>query len=214
MAIWWPRWPRGRGGRPGRTGDARQARGYSPAMTWVDGIALLVIAASAIVALGRGFAAEALGLAAWVGAAVAAFLGEPHARPHVAHLIDPPWLLEAVVLGTLFLAALVVLKLIGGAIAAAVRRSALGGLDRTLGLVFGVARGAVLLCLAYVVAGIFVPQMDRWPPAVREAAGLPYVMQGATLLVELLPEELRPRLPAGPEAPGRSATERTAGERA
>ena len=41
----------------------------------------------------------------------------------------------------------------------------LGGLDRTLGLVFGLARGAALVILAYIIAGMVVP-VDRWPPPV------------------------------------------------
>ena len=177
-------------------------------MTWVDGVALLVIGLSAILGVGRGFVAEGLGLAAWIGAAVAAFLGEPYLRPYVEGLIEPPWLLDAVLSGVIFLVVLVVLMLVIGAVASAVRRSSLSGLDRTLGLVFGVARGAAILVLAYVGAGLLVPQTDRWPAAVREAAGMPYVVQGAEAAVALLPEGLRPRLPdatpaADPAAPPR-----------
>jgi membrane protein required for colicin V production len=182
-------------------------------MTWVDGVALLVIALSAILGFGRGFVAEALGLGAWIGAAVAAFLGEAHLRPYVAHLIEPPWLLDAVLLGAIFLVVLVVLMLVIGAIANAVRRSALSGLDRTLGGLFGVARGAVILCLAYVGAGLLVPQTERWPGAVREAAGLPPVVQGAEAMVALIPEELRPRLPDAPQRVAPDAAARTEGQR-
>jgi membrane protein required for colicin V production len=160
-------------------------------MTWVDGVALLVIALSALLGLGRGFVAEVLGLGAWIGAAVAAFLGEPLLRPYVEGLIEPPWLLDAVLLGVIFLVVLVVLMLVIGAIANAVRRSSLSGLDRSLGVLFGLARGAAILVLAYVGAGLLVPQSERWPDAVRQAAGLPYVVQGA--------EAVRPRLPDQPE---------------
>jgi membrane protein required for colicin V production len=164
-------------------------------MTWVDGVALLVIALSAGLGIGRGFVAEALGLCAWIGAAVAAFLGEPHLRPHVEALIEPPWLLDAVLLGGIFLIVLVVLMLVTGAIASLVRRSALSGLDRSLGALFGVARGAAILVLGYVGAGLLVPQTERWPAAVRDAAGMPHVVRGAEITVALVPPSLRPRLP-------------------
>jgi membrane protein required for colicin V production len=167
-------------------------------MTWVDGVALVVIALSALLGLGRGFVAEALGLGAWIGAAAAAFLGEPLLRPHVEGLIEPPWLLDAVLLGVIFLVVLVVLMLVIGAIANAVRRSSLSGLDRSLGALFGVVRGAAILVLAYVGAGLLVPQSERWPEAVRQAAGLPHVVQGAEAAVALLPQDLRPRLPDRP----------------
>ncbi|MCX7683779.1 MAG: CvpA family protein [Acetobacteraceae bacterium] len=172
-------------------------------MTWVDGLALLVIVLSAILGFARGFVAETLGLGAWIGAAVAAFLGEPYLRPYAEGLISPPWLLDAVLLGVIFLVVLVVLMLIIGAIASLVRRSPLAGLDRSLGGLFGAARGAAILVLAYVGAGLLVPQSDRWPAAVREAAAIPYVVRGAEAAVALLPPDLRPRLPD--PAPGAQA---------
>ena len=81
----------------------------------------------------------------------------------------------------------------------AVRGSALGGLDRTLGLVFGLARGAVLLSVAYIVAG-FAIAVNQWPPVVLEARSLPIVYRGAEWLAVQLPPPYRPvvaPLPAG-----------------
>jgi membrane protein required for colicin V production len=178
-------------------------------MTWVDGVALLVIALSAFLGVGRGFVAEALGLGSWVGAAAAAFLGEPLLRPYVEGMIDPPWLLDAVLLGAIFLVALVVLMLITGAIASLVQRSALSRLDRSLGLLFGVARGAAILVLAYIGAGLLVPQTERWPTALREAAGMRHVVRGAEFTVALVPPDLRPRLPeSSPVTPDQPAPQR------
>ncbi len=59
------------------------------------------------------------------------------------------------------------------------RASPIGGLDRTLGLVFGLVRGAALVVLAYIIAGMVV-QVDRWPDAVLQARSLPLVYQGAS----------------------------------
>jgi membrane protein required for colicin V production len=61
-------------------------------------------------------------------------------------------------------------------------------------------RGAAILVLAYVGAGLLVPQSERWPEAVRQAAGLPHVVRGAEAAVALLPQDLRPRLPDRPPA--------------
>ena len=63
-----------------------------------------------------------------------------------------------------FLVSLIVLSLIAAAIGSAVRASAIGGVDRTLGLVFGLARGAALAIVAYIFACMAVPP-DRWPRA-------------------------------------------------
>ena len=60
------------------------------------------------------------------------------------------------------------LLLIARWISALVRGSPIGGLDRTLGLVFGLARGAALVIIAYIVGGMVV-HVDRWPEPVLEA---------------------------------------------
>jgi len=62
-------------------------------------------------------------------------------------------------------------------IGALVRASVLGGLDRTLGLVFGIARGAALVVFAYIAVGMVIP-IDHWPDAVLKARALPLAYQG------------------------------------
>jgi membrane protein required for colicin V production len=78
-----------------------------------------------------------------------------------------------------------------------VRASPIGGLDRSLGLVFGLARGAALIVLAYIIAGMVI-QVDRWPEAVLQARALPLVYQGASWAVQKLPVDHRPQLYAPP----------------
>jgi membrane protein required for colicin V production len=169
-------------------------------MNWVDGVVLAILAVSAILAFFRGLVREVLGIGAWVAAAVAAFLAWPEVRPWVGEHIEPDWLANAVAAGGVFLAVLLVLKVIVAWIAARVERSALGGVDRALGLVFGLARGAFLVVLAYILAERFFP-MDRWPADVREARALPVVADGARWLVAQLPPEVRPGLEGPPERP-------------
>ena len=76
----------------------------------------------------------------------------------------------------------------------------LGALDRTLGILFGLARGAALTIATYIGAGwITVP--ERWPPPVREARLLPFVAEGATRLADYIPERFRPSVPVPPPMP-------------
>ena len=82
-------------------------------------------------------------------------------------------------------------------IARAVQGSALGGLDRTLGLVFGLARGAVLLAVAYVLVGLAIP-VAQWPEPVVEARSLPLVHKGAVWIAEQIPPAYRPAVAAPP----------------
>ncbi|HEX3401763.1 MAG TPA: CvpA family protein [Acetobacteraceae bacterium] len=172
-------------------------------MTWVDFVVLAVLALSALLAFMRGLVREVLGLAAWIGAIFAGVWGVPRARPHAQELLGTsPWA-DPVTFAVIFIIALIVLMLVSRWISAMVRASPVGGLDRTLGLVFGLVRGAALLVLAYIIAGMVV-QVDRWPDAVLQARSLPLVYQGASWAVQRLPADHRPLLYAPP--PGRETT--------
>lgn len=166
-------------------------------MTWVDAIILALLLLSAVLAYFRGLVREVLGVGAWAGAIVLAILAEPQVTPLIAQHVDPPWLATGLAVGGVFLVVLVVLKLLIAWLAGHVQRSALGGVDRVLGLVFGLARGAFVVVIAYIVAGLVLPDSDRWPDPVRQARSLPYAAQGAAWIVAQLPEEFRPRLPEG-----------------
>jgi len=96
-----------------------------------------------------------------------------------------------------------VLMLVARLIGRLVRGSPLGGIDRTLGLLFGLARGAALVILAYIVAGMVVP-LDHWPTPVLQARALAPAYAGARWAVRQLPVEYRPRLYAPP--PGRQTS--------
>jgi len=171
-------------------------------MTWVDLAVIGVLAASALLAFLRGFAREVLGIGAWAGAIAAGVLLFPLARPHVRALLGQPDLVDPVTFGVIFVITLVVLLLISHWIANLVRGSVLDGLDRGLGLLFGLARGAVLVVIAYIAGGIVIP-VDRWPPPVIQARALPLAYDGASWAVDRLPQAYRPRLYAPP--PGREA---------
>lgn len=171
-----------------------------PRMTWVDGVLIGVVVVSALHALLRGLVREALGVGAWIGAGLAALALLPHVRPMVSPHVEQPYLVDAVAAGGVFLVVLVILKIIISWIAGIVQASVLSGLDRALGLLFGIARGVFLVLLAYIVGTLLLPAPDRWPEPVREARLLPHVAEAAARLVPLVPDAYRPSLP---ELPGR-----------
>jgi membrane protein required for colicin V production len=173
-------------------------------MTWVDLVVLAILAISGLLAFLRGFVREVLGIAAWVGAVIVALWAFPHARPHFAAWITNPDLVEPVTYGAVFIVMLLVLLMISHRIGAFVRRSVFGGLDRTLGLLFGLARGAALVVVAYIALGLLMP-VDKWPEPILQARALPFTFEGASWAVARLPEAYRPRLYAPPAE--REATE-------
>ncbi len=176
-------------------------------MTWVDLAVIGVLAVSALLAFMRGFVAEVLGIGAWIGAGLAALWAEPLARPQVETWMDQyvkmPALVTPVAFGGVFLVALIILLILSRWIGELVRNSILGGLDRSLGLVFGLARGAVLVICAYIGTGMLIP-IEKWPEAVLNARLLPLTYQGAALVVKALPPQYQPRMYPPPE--GRQTT--------
>ena len=170
-------------------------------MTWVDAIVLAVIALSAIVAYFRGFVRELLSIGAWIGAVVLALALQPWSRSFFTNIFQTQgWLADVAGLAAVFVVILIILKLLINWIGGMVRASALGGVDRALGVLFGLARGAFLVALAYIAAGAFLPATERWPDPVRTARSLPHIADGAARLVGMLPPEYRPRLPDPPAA--------------
>ncbi len=77
-----------------------------------------------------------------------------------------------------------------GYLAGRVKSSALSPIDRTLGLVFGVVRGAILVSLAYLVLDISLPPTGR-PGWLQDARTQPFLAQGADLLRGLMPQSLQ-----------------------
>ena len=166
-------------------------------MTWVDFAVLGVLAVSGLLALSRGFVREVLGLGAWVGAAAFTWWALPLARPRFEQWISSPEWVGPATAAALFIGSLLILMVLSGWIGHIVRASALGGLDRTLGLVFGLARGAALVVFAYIAAGMVI-KIDLWPDVVLRARSLPLAFEGAAWVVDHLPPDVRPHISAPP----------------
>jgi membrane protein required for colicin V production len=104
----------------------------------------------------------------------------------------------------IFLIVLIVLMILIRILSHRIRNSALGPLDRSLGLVFGFLRGAVLVCVAWLIFAWLLPRQDH-PEWVTEAKHRPLVERGSVLRVGLLPERLRGGPAATPGAAGSEA---------
>ena len=157
----------------------------------VDIAVIAILAISGIFALVRGLVHELLAVGSWIGAAIATLYGFPKAQPVARELITVPLVADIVAGVAIFLTVLIVLSIITHLIARRVRRSTLGALDRSLGMVFGLLRGAVLVCLAWLALSWTVPR-DDYPKWLLEARSLPLVERGALILINLVPPNLRP----------------------
>jgi membrane protein required for colicin V production len=156
-------------------------------MNPLDIAVIAIIVLSAIFAFARGFVREALSIVAWVGAAAITVYGFVPVLGLVDPLVKNPLLSQLIAGFGLFVVALIVLTILTGFIARMVRASALSPIDRTLGFIFGLARGAFLV---YLLLDISVQPTER-PAWIREAKSAPYLHQGADVLRQFLPESLK-----------------------
>jgi membrane protein required for colicin V production len=158
-------------------------------MTWVDLIVLGVLAVSGLLAYVRGFAREALGIGAWIGAVIVAMWAGPAAAPRFQEMLGRADLAQPAGYAAVFIVTLLVLLLIRHWIATLVSDSALGGLDRTLGLVFGFVRGAALVVFAYIAVSMVKPP-ETWPQPVLQSRSLAYAFEGAQWVASVIPDNV------------------------
>ncbi len=156
-------------------------------ITLLDGILLAITLFSGVLAMVRGFSREVLSVASWAAAAVAAFLFYKQLVPFVQPYISNELLAQAAAAGAIFLVTLIIVTIITMKIADFIIDSSVGALDRTLGFVFGAARGVLLV----VVAMLFFNWLaqNNQPAWVANAKSKPLLDSLGQQLVNLLPED-------------------------
>ncbi len=112
---------------------------------------IVVILLSALLAMLRGFTREVLAIASWGAAAAAAVYFYPLVLPYVKPYIQKDVLAMAVSAAAVFFATLVLVSVITIRLSDAILDSKVGALDRSLGFVFGAARGLLLCVIAFRV---------------------------------------------------------------
>lgn len=158
-----------------------------------DAVILVILLISAIFGFVRGFVKETLSVAGWVGAVFLSLylfpLLQPIAREFILNLLIADILTGAVI----FILSLVILSYISHAISEKVKASSLGALDRSLGIFFGIARGAILLGIAWLIFVQFIPEKDR-PDWVLQARMLPIIEGSGEFIARLLPPDMQENL--------------------
>ena len=156
-----------------------------------DLMVVAVVLISGVFAFVRGLVHELLALGAWIGAGIATYYGIDHAIPFARSLTEVQPIADVGAGAALFLAVLIVLSILTRILVKQIRQSSLGALDRSLGLLFGLARGALIVAITWLAAA-WAYQEEPFPDWVTEARSLPLVQQGARTLYDVLPEGFRP----------------------
>jgi membrane protein required for colicin V production len=158
-------------------------------MIWIDYVILGVIGLSTIISLVRGFVREALSLVVWVFAFWVAWTFFRELAGHLG-VFSVPSVRLGVAFAILFIATLIVGALVNYLIGQLVDKTGLSGTDRLIGMLFGAARGALLIAVLVLLAGLTPFPEDPWW---QESRLLGHFQELATWLKGLLPEDIGER---------------------
>ena len=167
-------------------------------MTTFDFVVIGIIILSGYFAYSRGFVREALSIAAWINASFLAFYAFPYVLPLFERVIPKGILANVAAAAVLFILALMVLHMISNSLARRVKDSSMSTIDRTFGLLFGLARGLIMVCIVFIALNWILPGGKERPRWFADARSIPYLEAGAGKMRTYLP--LPARAGAAPRA--------------
>jgi membrane protein required for colicin V production len=157
-------------------------------ITLLDIVLIVVMLISGLLAMVRGFMREILSIIAWVLAAGATLYSYAKLLPLAKQYFNNDVVATVAVIGGVFLITLLVVSVLTVRLSDMVLDSRVGALDRTLGFLFGLARGLVIVVVAFIFFTWLVP--DRSQPEWVKSAKSRVVLTGTgQWLMSMLPED-------------------------
>ncbi len=157
------------------------------AFAWIDVVILALIALSAILSLFRGFVTEAVALATWLIALWVALAFYEDLATILSQWISVPTAQKITAFAVLFVCVLLLGAIVNYLASKIVDKTGLTGTDKLLGVVFGVARGGVIVAILVLLAGLTPLPQDPWW---QESQFIGYFQELAMWLRSYLPNEI------------------------
>ena len=157
-------------------------------ITLLDFILIGVMLVSALLAMIRGFMREILSIAAWVIAAVATLYAYSRLLPYAKTYFNNDIIAAGAVIGGTFLGTLLIVSIITVRFSDMVLDSRVGALDRTLGFLFGLARGLIIVVVAFLFFAWLVPPRTQ-PAWVANAKSRVVLQSTGDWLISMLPDD-------------------------
>jgi membrane protein required for colicin V production len=157
-------------------------------ITLLDIIVLSVMLLSGLLAMIRGFMREILSIAAWATAAIATLYAFPRLLPQAKAYFNNDTIAAIAVIAGVFVGTLVIATIITSKVSDMVLDSRIGALDRTLGFLFGLGRGLLIVVVAFLFFAWLVPDKQQ-PDWVRTAKSLSVLQSTGNWLMSMLPDD-------------------------
>ena len=153
-----------------------------------DMTVVVVLLISASLAYTRGLVQEILSVVGWVGGGLITIYVFPFVQPLFRKHISIELAADLANGIAVFIISLAILSIVSSAISKRVHNSSLNALDRSLGFLFGLVRGSILICLLYIGTKWILPLVDQsaW---LRSARTMPLIEAGAQQLRSMIPKE-------------------------
>lgn len=157
-------------------------------ITLLDIIVLGVMLLSGLLAMVRGFMREILSIAAWATAAITTLYAFPKLLPSAKGYFGNDTVATIAVIAGIFVGTLIVVSVITVRISDMILDSRIGALDRTLGFMFGLGRGLLIVVVAFLFFNWLVPDKQQ-PSWVVQAKTLTTLKSTGEWLMSLLPDD-------------------------
>jgi len=157
-------------------------------ITILDLVLLAVMLISGLLAMVRGFMREILSIAAWGTAALVTLYSYQKLLPTAKTYIASDTLASVAVIAGVFIVTLILVSIITVRISDMILDSRIGALDRTLGFLFGLARGLLIVVVAFLFFVWLVPPKQR-PEWIANAKSLTMLQSTGDWLMSLLPDD-------------------------
>jgi membrane protein required for colicin V production len=152
----------------------------------LDLVVIGVVIISALLAAVRGFTREVLAIVAWVTAAAGAWFLHPLILPKIKEHIANPTVALVAAIGGIFIITLLIVSILTVKFSDFILDSRIGALDRTLGFVFGAARGLLICVIGWVfLAWLVQGKMPDWATTARSR---PMLENTGNTLIGMLPD--------------------------
>ncbi|WP_428247555.1 CvpA family protein [Ferrovibrio sp.] len=165
-----------------------------------------ILLVSALLALFRGFVGLVLSTAGWIAAVIATWYFFPPAEAFARQYIQSGLLAGIAAGAGIFLPTLIFCSILTHLIAERVRSSAISAIDRSLGFLLGLARGALIVIVAFWVLDKFVMKPNAEPGWYTESRTRPLATQAYTWLYDRVIEQLTGSRSAGAASPAAPAS--------
>ncbi len=158
-------------------------------MTIIDGVLIGMTFISAVLGFMRGLTREVLSLASWGCSALITYTCWTYAQAIAQQFVENKMMADTTAIVAMFVLLLICFYLISHVLTSVIRDSMLGGLDRSLGFLFGIFRACLIVCGFYISATLFIALEDM-PEMIRSSRFIPFIQNSSQAVLSVVPHNI------------------------